>query len=144
MKKIIAGVLSVSIATSILNVIARPALAQWWAGNEKSGSCFIPARQTNFDCKFGPYKTVNGARQIGGFYINPRHQSGAAGKIPIQYRVNGGAWIDRQLTLNETTGNYIDFGKGVQNFDFRFLRPAQDSLGGGSTINFKFNYDLDR
>jgi hypothetical protein len=144
MKKIIAGLLSASIAISILNVIARPALAQLWAGKEKSGSCYIPNRQTNFDCKFGSYVTVKGARQIAGFYIIPKHQSGAPGRIPIQYRINGGAWIDQQLTLNQIDGNYIDFGNGVQRFDFRFLRPAQDSLGGGSTINFKFNYDLDR
>jgi hypothetical protein len=144
MKKIIAGVLSASIAISILNVIAKPALARW-AGDERSGSCYIPNRQTNFNCQFGSYKTVNGARQIGGFYINPRHQFGTSGRIPIQYRINGGGWIDAQLTLNVTTGgNYINFGNGVQSFDFRFLRPAQDSLGGGSTIYFKFNYELDR
>ena len=52
--------------------------------------------------------------------------------------------MNGQITLNQTSGNYIDFGNGVQNFDFRFLRPADDSLGGGSTIKFNFNYDLDR
>jgi hypothetical protein len=144
MKKILAGILSASIAISILNVIAKPALARW-AGDEKWGACTIPNRQRNFTCQYGPYRTVNGARQIGGFYINPRHEFGTPGRIPIQYRINGGPWIDAQLTLNVTTGgNYINFGNGVQSFDFRFLRPTQDSLGGGSTIQFKFNYELDR
>ena len=41
MKKIIVGLLSASIAISLLNVIARPALANLWAGPEKSGECYI-------------------------------------------------------------------------------------------------------
>jgi hypothetical protein len=144
MKKIIASVLSASIAISILNVIARPALANSWAGDERSGECYIPNRQTSFTCQFGSYGKGREARQIGGFYINPTHQFGGSGSIPIQYRINGGGWRDAQVTLNQTSGNYIDFGDGVDNFDFRFVRPTQDSLGGGSTIKFKFNYDLDR
>ena len=144
MKKFIVGLLSASMAVSILNVIARPALANLWAGDEKGYSCFIPNRQTNFDCQYGSFPTVNNARQIGGFYINAKHQFGGGGVIPIQYRVNGGNWMNAQVTLNQNNGNYIDFGDGVQSFDFRLLRPADDSLGGGSTIFFKFNYDLDR
>jgi hypothetical protein len=148
MKKIIVSLLSASIAVSLLNVIARPALANLWAGAEKTGECMIPNRQTTFTCQFGSYfyqtKEVSNARQIGGFYINPKHQFGGNGVIPIQYRVNGGNWMNAQVTLNQTNGNYIDFGDGVKSFDFRILRPADDSLGGGSTIYFKFNYDLDR
>jgi hypothetical protein len=144
MKKILAGVLSASMAISILNVIAKPALAIWWAGNEKSGQCYIPNRQTTFTCQFGAYGKGREGRQIGGFYINPRHQFGGSGTIPIQYRINGGGWINARVTLNATSGNYINFGNGVDNFDFRLVRPVQDSLGGGSTMYFKFNYDLDR
>ncbi|HLO85669.1 MAG TPA: hypothetical protein VK203_11785 [Nostocaceae cyanobacterium] len=134
------------IAAILMGTVSFPlsAFANWWAGSERSGSCYIPNRQTNFTCQFGTYRVVNGARQIGGFYVNPRHQSGSNGDIPIQYRINGGSWINRTLKLNSTSANYIDFGNGVTSFDFRFLRPSSENLGGGSTTYFKFNYDLDR
>jgi len=135
-------VLGIVIPSAI--VFAQSAHANWWAGSERSGSCYIPNRQTSFNCQFGSYRVVNRARQIGGFYVNPTHQFRGNGTIPMQYRINGGGWINRNLTLNATSGNYIDFGNGVSSFDFRILRPASDSLGGGSTTSFKFNYDLDR
>lgn len=136
----LAGVSAMTVTTLFPNL----ALANLWAGNEKGGSCYIPNRQTSFNCQFGPYRTEKGAKQIGGFYVNPRHQFGKNGTIPIEYRVNGGGWRSRQLVLNSTNANYIDFGNGVQNFEFRFLRPASDELGGGSTTYFRMNYDLDR
>ncbi len=145
LKKIAAAGIASGVAlATVATMSPSPAHANWWAGNERSGSCYIPNRQTNFTYQFGTYRVVNGARQIGGFYINPRHQFGGGGTIPIQYRVNGGGWINRNLVLNDTSRNYIDFGNGVKSFDFRFLRPSAESLGGGSTTSFKFNYDLDR
>lgn len=145
LKKILAaGVATAASLAAVATMSPAPAHANWWAGNERSGSCTIPNRQTNFDCQFGTYKVVKGARQIGGFYINPRHQFGGKGTIPMQYRVNGGNWINRNLVLNDTSRNYIDFGNGVKSFDFRILRPSSEDLGGGSTTYFKFNYDLDR
>jgi hypothetical protein len=131
------------LATTVLAPIAVQA-GNSWAGPERSGSCYIPNRQTSFNCQFGLYRLVTGAKQIGGFYVNPKHQSGKNGTIPIQYRINGGQWISKRLTLNSTSANYIDFGNGVRSFDFRFQRPESDELGGGSTINFKMNFDLDR
>jgi len=144
-KKLLAGLTTVvAIALSSVALTPPSAYANWWSGGERSGSCYIPNRQTNFNCQFGTYRPVNGARQIGGFYINPRHQFGTPGTIPIQFRVNGGGWNTRYLTLNATSGNYIDFGEGVRSFDYRFLRPQSEALGGGTSINFRFNYDLDR
>lgn len=136
----------ISITAVLVGFVSFPssAFANWWAGSERSGSCYIPNPQTNFSCQFGTYRVVNGARQIGGFYVNPRHQSGSSGNIPIQYRINGGSWINRTLTLNSTSANYIDFGNNVNSFDFRFLRPSDGRLGNASTTYFKFNYDLDR
>jgi len=136
----IAGVSAMTVTTLFPNL----ALANLWAGNEKGGSCYIPNRQTSFNCQFGPYRTEKDAKQIGGFYVNPRHQFGKGGTIPFEYKVNGGGWQSRRLVLNSTSANYIDFGNGVQNFEFRFRRPESDELGGGSTINFRMNYDLDR
>jgi hypothetical protein len=140
----------ISMTAVLVGSVSFPssAFANWWAGSERSGSCYIPNRQKNFSCKFptsGTYRVVNGARQIGGFYVNPRHQFGSSGDMPIEYRINqGGNWIPRTLKLNLTSANYIDFGNGVNSFEFRFLRPSSESLGGGTTTYFKFNYDLDR
>lgn len=131
------------IATTVFAPIAVQA-GNSWAGSEKGGSCYIPNRQTSFNCKFGPYRLVTNAKQIGGFYVNPRHQSGKNGTIPIEYRINGGQWISRRLTLNSTSANYIDFGNGVKSFEFQIKRPESEELGGGSKIDFKMNYDLDR
>jgi len=43
------------------------ALANNWASPERRGSCFIPRAERSFECKLGPYNTVSGAKQIGGF-----------------------------------------------------------------------------
>jgi hypothetical protein len=133
-----------AILATTMSIPVAVQAGNWWAGPERSGSCYIPNRQTSFDCQFGSYRVVSGARQIGGFYVNPRHQSGKNGSIPIEYRTNGGQWISRQLTLNSTSANYIDFGNGVKSFDFRFKRPESEELGGGTTTYFRMNYDLDR
>lgn len=139
--------------TAILPVVAvfvglisfsSTASANEWAGGERSGSCYIPSKTKSWDCRFGPYTPVKGARSIGGFYINPIHESRKSGDMPIEYRINGGEWIRRDLKLNSTNKNYIDFGKGVKSFEYRFLFPYQMEFGGGSTTTFKFNYDLDR
>jgi hypothetical protein len=99
---------------------------------------------TPFSCQYGSYGKGN-ARQIGGFYVNPTNNVGHTGTIPLEYRVNGGQWIRRNITMNATSGNYIDFGNGVSSFDFRFPRPDRSPLRDGiGTISFKFNYDLDR
>ena len=122
-----------------------PVLANWWAGSERTGSCYIPNMQTSFNCQFGTYRTVSGARQIGGFYVNPTNNVGHTHPIPLEYRVNGGQWTRVSLRMNATSGNYIDFGNGVQSFDYRFPRPDNSPLRvGGGTIFFRFNYDLDR
>jgi hypothetical protein len=135
---------TLTILATIMSIPVAVQAGNWWAGAERSDSCYIPNRQTSFNCQFGSYRVVSGARQIGGFYVNPRHQSGKNGSIPIEYRINGGRWISRQLTLNSTSANYIDFGNGVKSFDFRFKRPESEELGGGTTTYFRMNYDLDR
>ena len=136
------------------------ASANEWAMSERRGTCLIPNRQTNFECKFprsrqgypngqDTYNVVNGAREISGFYVNPWHQigdrrTGASGTIPMQYRMNGGAWINRNLNLNSTNSNYISLPSGVRSLEFQILRPTRDELGAGSTIVFTTNYDLRR
>lgn len=127
--------------------LSAPALANWWERNkEREGSCYIPNMQTSFHCNFGPYRTIPGARQIGGFYVNPRNDVDHSTPIPLEYRLNGtGQWTRVFIQMNATSGNYIDFGDGVQSFEYRFPRPDQGPLrGGGGTIHFTFNYDLDR
>lgn len=141
-KNVVLGSTIAILATTVLAPIAVQA-GNSWAKPEKKGSCYIPNRQTTFNCYFGPYTLKPGERQIGGFYVNPRHQSGKNGTIPIQYRINGGQWISRRLTLNSTSANYIDFGNGVRSFDFQFQRPESEELGGGSKIDFTMNYELD-
>lgn len=136
------AIAALTIATSL------PLAAQasnWWAGPERSGECYIPNMQTSFRCQFGPYRRVQGARQIGGFYINPTNRVGQTGRIPLEYRVNGGNWVPAFITMNATRGNYIDFGNGVHSFEYRFPRPQNGPLrAGGGTIYFRMNYDLDR
>ncbi len=135
---------TLTILATIMSIPVAVQAGNWWAGPERSGSCYIPNRQASFNCKFGPYRLVTCDKKICGFYVNPRHQSCKNGTIPIEYRINGGQWISRRLTLNSTSANYIDFGNGVRSFEFRFKRPESEELGGGSTTSFKMNYDLDR
>jgi len=138
------------VSSMLVGIMSFPlrASANEWAGNERSGSCNIPNnRQTTFNCQYGPYRlpTRSGARQISGFYVNPRNQSGRGGTIPIEYRINGGGnWVRRSVVLNSTTANYINFGNGVLSFEFKFLRPNSEEGWDGTTTNFTFNYDLDR
>lgn len=118
-----------------------------WAGDERSGSCFFPNYQTRFGgCEFGAYRKPSGARQIGGFYVNPTADTSYTGYVLLQYRTNNGDWQDRRLELNATSGNYIDFGDGVNSFSYRFPHREQPSAigGGGITVSFRMNYDLDR
>ncbi|HBE17467.1 MAG TPA: hypothetical protein DDW51_07595 [Cyanobacteria bacterium UBA11367] len=131
---------------TLIGTVSFPssASANWWAGSERSGSCTIPNRQTSFNCRYGPYRVVNGASQIGGFYVNPRERYGNNGTIPIEYRINGGGWVRRDLVLNSTSENYIDFGNGVRYFEFRFLRPESVDQRNDNSITYTFNYDLDR
>jgi hypothetical protein len=145
-KRIFSLVPFLTLSSVFLGLVSFPssASANSWAGSEKSGSCYIPGRTMSFDCIFGPYGIVDGARQIGGFYVNPRHESGADGTVRIAYQVNGGEWVRRDLVLNSTSDNYVDFGDGVSSFKFKFLRPSSMDLEGGTTTNFTFNYDLDR
>ena len=139
------GTVAVLVASLSIPVVV---LANNWAGLERKGDCYVPNPQTSYDkCEFprngGAYERVNGARQIGGFYVNPT-VDGYSGKIPLEYRVNGGGWTRTEITLNVTSGNYIDFGDGVNNFNFRFPRPDKGPLyGGGYAMTFRFNYDLD-
>ena len=120
------------------------ALANNWAGPERRGSCFIPRAEFSFECKFGPYNTVSGAKQIGGFYVNADQTAGYTGPMPILYRVNGGNWQETVLIMGRSGSNYIDFGNGVSSFEFLFPRSVRTPLGTGeSQINFTMNYDLD-
>jgi len=133
------------LSTFLLSSLAPAAVAgNWWAGPERRGSCYIPNRQTSYRCRFGRYRRVSGARQIGGFYLNPTNNLGYTGPVVLEYRTNGGDWQQRTLTMNATSGNYINFGYGVTSFDYRFPRPQSSLLGdGGGTIYFRMNYDLD-
>ena len=120
------------------------ALANNWAGPERRGSCFIPRAERSFECKFGPYNTVAGAKQIGGFYVNAEQTASYTGPMPLRYRVNGGDWREAVLMMGRTGGNYIDFGNGVSSFEFLFPYSVRTPLGTGeSQINFTMNYDLD-
>lgn len=142
-KAVILGGAAAILATTVV----MPSIAQAgnvWANSEKNGSCYIPNRQTNFRCQFGSYYKDSKVRQIGGFYVNPTNNVGVNGTIPFEYRINGGSWISRPITMNSTSGNYIDFGDGVSSFDFRFSRPSGALGDGGATIFFKMNYDLDQ
>ena len=140
---------TLAIVATALSIPVAVLADNWWAGSEKSGDCWIPNRQTSYDqCQYprngGSYERVQGARQIGGFYVNPT-VDGYSGKIPLEYRINGGGWRRTEITLSARSGNYIDFGNGVNNFNFRFPRSDNSPLNaGGYRINFTFNYDLDR
>lgn len=138
-----------AILASTISIPVAVQAGNWWAGPERSGSCYMSRRDVPFNCQFGSYTRVSGARQIGGFYVNPTNNPtnnvGQTGKIPLEYRINGGGWQRTEITMNATSGNYIDFGNGVRSFDFRFIRPDRGPLNGGNgTIYFKMNYDLDR
>ncbi len=120
------------------------ALANNWAGPETRWSCFIPRAEYSFECKFGPFNTVSGAKQIGGFYVNAEQTAGYTGPMPFRYRVNGGNWQETVLIMGRSGSNYIDFGNGVSSFEFLFPRSVRTPLGTGeSTIKFTMNYDLD-
>ena len=129
---------------AILMSVPIVALANNWAGPERRGSCFIPRAELSFECKFGPYNTVSGAKQIGGFYVNAEQTAGYSGPMPFRYRVNGGNWQETVLIMGRSGSNYIDFSNGVSSFEFLFPRSVRTPLGTGeSQINFTMNYDLD-
>lgn len=139
----IGGMLAILASTISIPVAVQA--GNWWAGPERRGSCYMPYLTRSFTCKFGSYKRVSGARQIGGFYVNPTNNVGQTGKIPLEYRINRGGWQRTEITMNATSGNYIDFGNGVRRFDFRFIRPDRGPLSSREgTIYFTMNYDLDR
>lgn len=136
---------ALAILATPLSIPVAVQAGNWWAGAERSGSCTMAAYDgCVFPRNSNAYQTVGGARQIGGFYVNPTNNVNYTGKIPLEYRVNGGQWLRTEITMNATSGNYIDFGNGVKNFNFRFPRPSGAVGDKKAIIYFKFNYDLDR
>ncbi len=121
------------------------ALANNWAGSERTGYCSIPRAEFSFECKFGPYTPPQDQsnKQIVGFYVNPEQTAGYTGPMPFRYRVNGGNWQETVLIMGRTGSNYIGLGNGVSSFEFLFPRSVRTPLGTGeSTIKFTMNYDL--
>lgn len=140
--------------SAFINVVflSSSVSANNWTGPERTDiACDFPRPpELPRGCAWGPYtlSTQNvrdGFRSIGGFYVNPTHSSRQDGLLPMEYSINGGRWISRDLVYNSGSANYIDFGSGVTSFRFRFTQqPRNWRMGFNTRTTVRFNYDLDR